>query len=223
MTTHNTNTRKLRAEFAGTKKTSAGFRPITAYECAMKKGNIIGTTLVTLMLAPFVITSIAGAQDAPRRMVIGDVPALAEIHKVAATKTPSGFPVPRYVSLKFNKVNGRTGPSLEHPIAWQYQKRGMPMIIVAETEMWRKVRDINGDESWMRKPALSGDRTVVVLENVDMHTKPRETSRVTAIAERNALLYLEHCAESGYCKVRSKTGFKGWVPRYKLWGATNIY
>ena len=39
-------------------------------------------------------------------------------------KNPSGFKVPRYVSISSGKVNGRAGPSQEHPVLWTYQARG---------------------------------------------------------------------------------------------------
>lgn len=145
------------------------------------------------------------------------------IHRVAAAKTPSGFAVPRYVSLKVGTVNGRTGPSRQHPIAWQYRRKGLPLVVVAETEMWRKVRDVTGDESWIHKPALSGIRRVLVLEQAALHSKPKDTARILAIAERNAVLNLEDCDEMDWCKVRSEEGLKGWTQRYKLWGAQKLY
>ena len=34
--------------------------------------------------------------------------------------TPSGLPVPRYVTLKFDAVNARAGPSDDHKLLWVY-------------------------------------------------------------------------------------------------------
>ncbi len=59
----------------------------------------------------------------------GTVTALRDIYRVSGNQTPSGFDVPRFVSLKFGKVNARTGPSRNHPIAYQYQRRGLPLIV----------------------------------------------------------------------------------------------
>jgi len=76
---------------------------------------------VMLALAPPV-----AAQKAERRVVVEAVPntahSLKNIHRVVAAKTPSGFAVPRYVSMKFGKTNGRSGPSVNHPIVWQYRR-----------------------------------------------------------------------------------------------------
>jgi len=180
------------------------------------------------------VTSIATAQDVPPshetthiKRVVKEIPPQAartdNLYRVSASKTPSGFPVPRYVSIKVGTVNGRTGPSRQHPIAWQYRRKGLPLIVVAETEMWRKVRDVTGDESWIHKPALSGIKRVLVLEDATLHSKPKDTARIAAIVERNALLDLEECNENNWCKVKSSNGLKGWTQRYKLWGAQKLY
>ena len=167
------------------------------------------------------------SETRPVKRVVKDIPSQAarldNLYRVSAAKTPSGFPVPRYVSIKVGKVNGRTGPSRQHPIAWQYRRKGLPLVVVAETEMWRKVRDVTGDESWIHKPALSGIRRVLVLEETVLHTKPKENARIAALVDRNALLDLENCNESDWCKVKSANGLKGWTQRYKLWGAQKLY
>lgn len=194
--------------------------------------------LTPIVAGLYLFAGSAGAQDTakntpldnqtpPIKRVVKDIPPQAarldNLYRVSAAKTPSGFPVPRYVSLKVGKVNGRTGPSRQHPIAWQYRRKGLPLVVVAETEMWRKVRDVTGDESWIHKPALSGVRRVLVLEDTVLHTKPKENARIAALVDRNALLDLESCNESNWCKVKSAKGLKGWTQRYKLWGAQKLY
>ena len=151
--------------------------------------------------------------------IIKAPPSFKNIYHVKASQTPSGFQVPRFVSLKFGKVNGRTGPSRDHPIAWQYQRRGLPLLVVAETEMWRKVRDIAGDESWVRKPALSGEKYVLTLDSTALHAKPKSSARVTAQSDPNAVLKLDSCTDTQWCKVIANNGLKGWVERHRLWGA----
>src|SRR5512136_1372540 len=58
----------------------------------------------------------------------------------------SNLPLPRYVSLKSDRVNVREGPSKEHPTVWIYQRAGLPVEITAEFETWRKIRDSEGAE-----------------------------------------------------------------------------
>lgn len=188
---------------------------------------ICSATIAAYALPAAAQNSGQSSDDRRIRRVVKKLPDRAartdNIYQVSAAKTPSGFPVPRYVSLKVGKVNGRTGPSRQHPVAWQYRRKGLPLVVVAETEMWRKVRDVTGDEAWIHKPALSGTRRVLVLEDATLHSKAKDTGRITALVERNALLELEECNEKDWCKVKSAEGLKGWTQRYKLWGAQKLY
>ena len=70
----------------------------------------------------------------------------------AATRTirhergsrPSGLPVPRYVSLKFDPVNARSGRSQRRPPPAVRLSRasGLPVQVVAETTEWRRICDL---------------------------------------------------------------------------------
>src|SRR6478736_6747484 len=88
---------------------------------------------------------------------------------VAATEEPpggrrgTGLPVPRYVSLKTDRVNLREGPSKDNRTAWVYQRAGLPVEIVAEYETWRRIRDSEGTEGWVLHSLLSGRRTALVM------------------------------------------------------------
>jgi SH3-like domain-containing protein len=144
------------------------------------------------------------------------------LYHVTADQTPSGFAVPRFVSLKFGKINARTGPSRNHAIAYQYQRRGLPVIVVAETEMWRKVRDISGDEAWVRKPALSGEKFAVLTTEATLYAKPDPSTRSLARIEAGALVQLEDCTRDDYCRIRTGNGIKGFAPKHVLWGAQTI-
>lgn len=161
----------------------------------------------------------AATQETKRRVVVEDVPALQPVKHVAASKTHSGLPVPRYVSLKFGRINGRNGPSVRHPALWQYRRKGLPLIVVAEMDIWRKVRDMHGDESWVRTQALSGQQNGVALSDVPLRSRPKETARVKAIAEKGALLHIVQCSAENWCQVSSKAGYKGWILRNQMWGA----
>lgn len=165
---------------------------------------------------------IANASEAPRRIVVEDIEQPRPIKYVSAARTHSGYPVPRYVSLKFNRVNGRQGPSLQHPALWQYQRQGMPLIVVAEMDIWRKVRDINGDESWIRTQALSGKRTGITVQDTELHKKPYVSASVSATAPKDALLNIEECNAENWCRVKSSSGHKGWIERKDLWGAAPL-
>ena len=147
-------------------------------------------------------------------------PVVRNLVRVSAGRTPSGFPVPRYVSLKYSASNGRTGPSRNHPVAWRYTQKDLPLIVVAETEVWRKVRDINGDESWMDRRLLDGKRMVIARTEIILTARPELDSRKKAVAAKGALLKLDGCQENGWCKVRNIAGNRrGYALQTLLWGA----
>src|ERR1700724_987370 len=93
----------------------------------------------------------------------------------------SGLPIPRYVSLKSDRVNLREGPSKDHRTIWVFQRAGLPVEITAEFETWRKVRDSEGSEGWVLHSLLSGRRTALVApwkkgENFKIFAKASESS-----------------------------------------------
>lgn len=150
-----------------------------------------------------------------------DIPPVTGLYQVAGHDTPTGFPVPRYVSLKSSKAYGRSGPSRDHAVSWEYHRKGLPMIVVAETELWRKVRDYRGDESWMHSSLLSGRRRVLVLEEAPLRKKSREASPALALAPIGSILDLDECTD-GFCRVVSREGLKGWIRRSSIWGANAL-
>jgi len=162
------------------------------------------------------------AQDQTRRVIVEEPTLPHDFYRVAADKSWSGLPVPRFVSLKYNAVNGRQGPSTGHPVLWQYRRKGLPLIVVAETEEWRKVKDNNGDESWVRRVALAGTRTAVTTLEIEIRTRPREDANISAVADENVLLELGECNEAQWCQVWSAEGYKGWIRRRHLWGAQKL-
>jgi len=199
-----------------------------ARNAALKSLPVILAAQGLLALPAYAADMAAVAARSATPTIVTDTPVreaaapLGNMYRVSAEKTPSGFAVPRFVSLKFGKVNARTGPSRNHSIAYQYQRRGLPLIVVAETEMWRKVRDIHGDEAWVRKPALSGASFAVTTADAALYTKPSRTARLIARIETGALVELEDCTDADYCRIKTRNGIKGFMPRQLLWGAQDI-
>jgi len=76
-------------------------------------------------------------------------------------KTQTGLPLPRFVSLKSERVNVRRGPSQEHGVAWVFTRKSLPVEIIAEFDNWRRIRDSEGAEGWVYHGLLVGRRTVI--------------------------------------------------------------
>src|SRR5579872_316856 len=96
--------------------------------------------------------------------------------------TPSGLPVPRYVSLKFDSVNARAGPSDDHRLLWVFHARGLPVQVIAETEEWRRICDPDGGLSWVHKRTTDGRRTAMrtLPGPAPIRARPRDFAPVVA-------------------------------------------
>jgi SH3-like domain-containing protein len=133
----------------------------------------------------------------------------------------SGLPVPRFVSLKADKVNMHVGPAKTYETKWLYQRQGLPVEITAESENWRRIRDADGTEGWVYHSLLSGKRMGLVTakkagELIPLYAKPDADSAVTAKLERGVLSTVKHCND-GWCAISGR-GFDGWVQQTRLWG-----
>ena len=138
------------------------------------------------------------------------------------TGSASGLPVPRYVSLKSDRVNLREGPSKDHRTTWIFERAGLPVEVTAEFETWRKVRDSEGSEGWVLHSLLSGRRTALITPwkkdgaAITLFTKPSETSSPMAKLEPNVIANVRSCDKT-WCRVNG-SGFDGFVKQADLWG-----
>ncbi|MGL4494425.1 MAG: SH3 domain-containing protein [Beijerinckiaceae bacterium] len=137
------------------------------------------------------------------------------------TGSATGLPVPRYVSLKSDRVNLREGPSKDHRTTWVFQRAGMPVEIIAEFEIWRRIRDSEGTEGWVLHSLLSGRRTGVVTARVKtdvipLREKPAEASGVVAQLQTGVVGSVKAC-NGQWCRFYGQ-GFDGWIPQERLWG-----
>ncbi|MGC5748304.1 hypothetical protein J4P41_06630 [Gluconobacter sp. NFX36] len=74
----------------------------------------------------------------------------------------TGLPLPRYAALRADKVYMRRGPGDRYPIDWVYHRRGLPVEIEREFDVWRLVEDSDGQKGWVHQATLYGSRTFVI-------------------------------------------------------------
>lgn len=149
------------------------------------------------------------------------MPALAQSASgAAATVGPvTGRPLPRYASLASARVNARAGPGVEYPIRWAYQRRFLPVMIVAESQNWRKIRDHDGDESWVHHALLSGRRSFLVEGRIALlMSEPFAEAPPLLRAEPGVMGELQGCDDS-WCRV-VLADRQGYLPRDRIWGVT---
>ena len=160
-------------------------------------GRVIALTVGTL--ATVALPAAALAADAPR-------------------VTPSGLEVPRYVSLKYDKINARNGPDEAHRLLWVYRARGLPVQVVAETREWRRICDPEGGLAWVHKRVTDGRRTVMRVEPTPLAllASPKEGARISAWLRGRATASLDKC-DKGWCRLKAE-GSHGWAREGEIWG-----
>jgi SH3-like domain-containing protein len=130
---------------------------------------------------------------------------------------PSGLPLPRFVSLAEGEVNARTGPGREYPILWTYTRRDLPVKIVQEYDVWRKIQDHEGGEAWIHSQLLTSRRNVVILGTIrDLHRTASNDSRVVLRAEPGVIGHLNSCS-GDWCLIEIGDN-RGWIQRDAIWG-----
>lgn len=132
----------------------------------------------------------------------------------------SGKPVPRFESLRQDLVNGRTGPSLAHPVRWQYERLGLPMLILKESEDWRFVEDPDGARVWVHERMFSDTLTAMVLQETVVRAGPAGDARGFARLAPGAIV--EVADDAGDWLRVSADGHRGWVPAAHLWGRARV-
>ncbi len=131
--------------------------------------------------------------------------------------TPSGYPVPRFVSLKSAETNCRTGPSFEHPVRYIFQRAGAPVLVVAESvDHWRKLRDPEGDECWVHQTTLRAQTHILTLEATELRVARDKGASVSARLGRGVLARIRK-KKNGWLLVTAGDA-KGWVAADEIWG-----
>lgn len=140
------------------------------------------------------------------------------------------LPLPRYASLKTDRVNLREGPSKDHRTLWVFQRAGLPVEIVGEFETWRRIRDSEGTEGWVLHSLLSGRRTAIVNAGPDKGAEKAAVSlraRADDGAEDQARLQtgvigsVKSCTGT-WCRLivalPNKRDVDGYIRQNRLWG-----
>ncbi len=159
----------------------------------------------------------------PVLAAVSAVTVLATAHAGGETSIgpKSGLPMPRFVSLKPDRVNVHGGPTRDHEVTFVYTRAGLPVEITAESDNWRRIRDWEGSEGWVYHSLLSGKRTALVAPKdknqlVPLFDKSDSNGTVLAQLQAGVLALVKRCTGS-WCRIAGAR-FDGWVVQEQLWG-----
>ena len=125
----------------------------------------------------------------------------------------------RFVAMRADKVNARSGPNTRYPIEWIYQQQNYPVEIIAEYEQWRKIKDYDGTVTWVKKNFLTNTRYALVTEpgENNIYAKDSINADVIAKAENGVVAKIKRCNQT-FCYLIFADNVEGWMPRNNLYG-----
>ena len=112
----------------------------------------------------------------------------------------------------------RTGPGTRYPIAWVYRRAGMPVEVIEEFDIWRKIRDSEGTTGWVHKTMFDGKRSVIIKAKTPQIVRSdhdAESKPVVKVAP-SVIAKLAECGKE-WCKIQIEER-KGWIKKSALWG-----
>ena len=122
-----------------------------------------------------------------------------------------------FLTLRYNKVNLRQGPSREYPVKIFYKKKFLPVLIQDQADNFRKIRDHENNTGWIHVSQLSKKKAAIVIDDkLIMFKSPTIYSKPLAILKKGRLTKILKCKEY-WCKAKSDK-YKGWLKKDSLWG-----
>ena len=125
---------------------------------------------------------------------------------------------PYWASIASGQAMMRTGPARKYPGIWLYQRRDLPVRVVAVYETWRKIEDPDGQQGWMLVTMLSDQRSVVMKpgDPKAIRNKPEAASHVAYQAEPGVVGKIDQC-NAGWCRIAIGKR-EGYVAVGDVWG-----
>ena len=122
-----------------------------------------------------------------------------------------------FMTLRYEKVNLRQGPSKEYPVKIFYKKKFLPVLIQDTSDNFRKIRDHENNTGWVHSSQLSKKKAAIVInDKLIMFKNPTVYSKPIAILKKGRLTKIIKCKEI-WCKAKSDN-YKGWLKKEGLWG-----
>lgn len=97
--------------------------------------------------------------------------------------------------------------------------RQYPVEVIVVLPQWVKVRDANGELSWIEKKYLSANRTALVnVPLAEVRQNPDSNAPIVLRAEQNVVFEVIETPALGWVKVRHRDGQVGYIRNNQIWG-----
>ena len=122
-----------------------------------------------------------------------------------------------FLTLRYDKVNLRQGPSREYPVKIFYKKKFLPVLVQDQSDNFRKIRDHENNTGWIHISQLSKKKAAIVIDDdLIMFKNPTVYSKPIVLLKKGKLSKIIRC-KVDWCKAKSDN-YQGWVKKESLWG-----
>ena len=122
-----------------------------------------------------------------------------------------------FLTLKYNRVKVRQGPSFEYPVKFIYKKKYLPIKVIDSKDNFRKITDLKNNNGWIHVSQLTKKKSAINIHNLSIiFKKPNIYSQPMAKLEKGKVVIVKKCKED-WCKIITND-YKGWIFKNYLWG-----
>ena len=127
-----------------------------------------------------------------------------------------------FESIKFKTkvANLRTGPGNWYPVKWVIKSPGLPLQVLKESNMYKKVKLYDGSLGWIHKDLISSQVTSILIKDTYVF---KANGKKIARAMKGAIVNLDFCnkpenPDEIYCKIKHDS-INGFILKKYLWGS----
>lgn len=184
---------------------------------AQRSARAIRTWALLLLIGALAASPLHAATPPPASPLLDPPAPWQPAH--AAKGSATGLPIPRFISLLTDDVNMRVGPGFQYPIEWVYKRRGLPVEVEREFDVWRLVLAPDGGRGWVHESTVSGTRTFIVTGGDRiLRRQPDDKAPALAVLRMGVIGTIRRCkAGDPWCEV-SVDGRSGFLRRADFWG-----
>ena len=122
-----------------------------------------------------------------------------------------------FLTLKYNKVKVRQGPSFKYPVKFIYNKKYLPIRVIDSKDNFRKIIDLKNNNGWIHISQLTKKKSAINIHDLSIVFKKSNIySQPIAKLEKGKMVIVKKCKED-WCKIVTN-GYKGWIFKNSLWG-----
>ena len=122
-----------------------------------------------------------------------------------------------FLSLKYNKVKVRHGPSLKHPVKFIYKKKYLPLKVIDTSDKFKIIIVLKNNSGWIHISQLNGKKSAININDLStVFKKPNIYSKPFAKLEKGKLVTIYKCKKK-WCKILINNN-KVWIQKKFLWG-----